>query len=164
MILVLDASALIALARIGRLDLLREIGSHVYIPQGVHDEVVGRGQGRPGGREVAGARWISRKTIQNQAAADRLMGSIGRGEAEAIVLAEELGADALILDDGTARRIAEQQGRPVLGLLGLLVHGKRRGIVRSLAPLLDELVAAGFFIDDALRLHILQQAGEEPTR
>lgn len=88
------------------------------------------------------------------------MGSIGRGEAEAIVLAEELGADALILYDGTARRIAEQQGRPVLGLLGLLVHGKRRGIVRSLAPLLDELAAAGFFIDDALRLHILQQAGE----
>lgn len=47
MILVLDASALIALARIGRLDLLREIGSHVYIPQGVHDEVVGRVKAAP---------------------------------------------------------------------------------------------------------------------
>jgi len=60
-ILVLDASALITLARIGRLDLLRQIATAVYIPEALYEEVVERGQGRPGSTEVAHAQWISRR-------------------------------------------------------------------------------------------------------
>lgn len=44
MIVVVDASALITLARIGRFNILREIADQVYIPQAVYDEVVGSGE------------------------------------------------------------------------------------------------------------------------
>jgi predicted nucleic acid-binding protein len=88
---------------------------------------------------------------------------VGRGEAEAIVLAWELGADAIILDDATARGIAEAAGQRVRGLLGLLLYCKERGVVRALKPILDELLAAGFFLDDALYHVILRQAGEAPS-
>lgn len=161
MILVLDASPLIVLSRIGRLDLLRQIGHTLYVPEGVYDEVVSRGPDRPGSREIAQAQWIIRAKVRDQPAVDRFLGTIGRGEAEAIVLAKEVGADAIVLDDGTARLVAEQEGRTVIGLLGLLLHGKQQGIVPTVKPLLDEIVTAGFFIDTALYRRVLHEAGEE---
>lgn len=53
----------------------------------------------------------------------RLRERLGQGEAEAVALARELGAEVLILDDATARRAAEAEGLTVVGLLGLLIRG-----------------------------------------
>ena len=89
MILVLDSSALITLARIGRLDLLRQIAGTAHIPEAVYEEVVQAGQGRSGSVEVARAHWISRYQIRDQGAVVRLRARVGKGEAEAIVLARE---------------------------------------------------------------------------
>lgn len=164
MILVLDASVLIALSRIGRLDLLRQIAGTVHIPEAVYDEVVRRGEGQPGSVEVARAEWILRRQVYDRASVDRLRRQVGRGEAEAIVLARELAADFLVLDDATARRVAEMEGQRVLGLLGLLLHGKRSGVVPAVKPVLDEMLAAGFFVGDTVYRLILRQAGEEVPR
>lgn len=161
MILVSDASALIALARIGRLHLLRQIAGTVHIPEAVQDELVGSGPDRPGSVEVAQAQWIFRERVNDRTAVARLRAQMGRGESEAIVLARELGADALILDDATARRVAEAEGQKVVGLLGLLIHAKKRGTLEAMKPILDEMVGAGFFVDDSLYRSILRQAGEE---
>ncbi len=161
--LVLDSSALITLARIGRLDLLRQIARAVHIPEAVYEEVVQAGQGRHGSVEVAQAQWIFRHEIQDAGAVARLRVGMGKGEAEAIVLARELQADVLILDDATARRVAEAEGRNVVGLLGLLVHAKLHGLVGAVRPILDDMVAAGFFLDDFLHRSILDQAGEGPS-
>ncbi|MEW6543373.1 MAG: DUF3368 domain-containing protein [Nitrospirota bacterium] len=163
MILVLDASALIVLARVGYLDLLRQSGDEIYIPQAVYNEVAGRAPDRPGSREIAQATWLRRKKVRDREAVTRLKHRLGWGEVEAIVLAGELGETVLVLDDGTARRAAEQEGRTVVGLLGLLLSYKERGIVRVLKPLLDAMIAAGFFIDNALHRHIVRKAGEEPS-
>lgn len=160
--LVLDSSALITLARIGRLDLLRQLARAVHIPEAVYEEVVLAGQGRHGSVEVAQAQWISRHQVQDQAAVVPLRARVGKGGAEAIVLARELQADVLILDDATARRVAEAEGRTVVGLLGLLLHAKLRGLVGAVRPILDDMVAAGFFLDDSLYRSILGQAGEGP--
>ncbi len=158
--LVLDSSALITLARIGRLDLLRQIATAVHIPQAVYEEVVEAAPGRPGGAEVAQAEWISRHQIQDQGAVARLRARLGTGEAEAIVLARELQVDALVLDDATARHVAEAEGRTVVGLLGLLLQAKLQGSVGDVRPILDDMVAAGFFLDESLYRSILGRAGE----
>ncbi len=42
MILVLDSSALITLARIGQLRLLRELAETVHIPEGMHNVLIGQ--------------------------------------------------------------------------------------------------------------------------
>jgi predicted nucleic acid-binding protein len=161
-ILVLDASALITLARIGRLNLLRDFAGKIHIPEAVYSEIVRSGQGRPGSLEVAQSQWISRHQVRDRSAVTRLQVQLGHGEAEAIVLARELPADVLVLDDATARHIAEAEERKVVGLLGLLLSAKKRGIVTSLKSIVDEMVAAGFFIDEMLYRSILQQAGELP--
>ncbi len=161
--LVLDSSALITLARIGRLDLLRQIAGTVHIPEAVYEEVVQAGQGRLGGVEVAQAEWITRHEVQDRAAVGRLRSQGGRGEAEAIVLGRELEADALILDDATARRLAESEGRRVVGLLGLVLHAKAGGLIEAVKPILDDMVTAGFFLDETLYSSILRQAREGPS-
>lgn len=164
MILVLDSSALITLARIGRLDVLRQFAAGtIHIPEAVYDEVVTQSPNRPGSADIAQARWITVTRVQDRSAVDRLQNRVGHGEAEAIVLAGELGADLLILDDATARRMAEAEGRAVLGLLGLLIHAKERGLINSIKPLMDDMVAAGFYIDGPLYHSILRHANEETS-
>jgi predicted nucleic acid-binding protein len=49
---VCDASTLIALARIGQLDILAQVGEQVMIPMAVYDEVVVKGTGKPGSDEI----------------------------------------------------------------------------------------------------------------
>lgn len=161
MILVLDSSALITLARIGRLHVLSQLADEVHIPDAVYQEIVVHGQGRPGSAAVHEATWIVRHHVIDQATVDQLSARLGRGEAEAIVLAQELNADALILDDSTARKTATSMGRRIIGLLGLLVHAKERRVIKTIRPLMDDLLAAGFFVEPLLYRTILRAAGEE---
>lgn len=161
MILVLDASPLITLARIGSLAFLRQLADQVIIPEAVCMESVSRASGRPGSAEIAQAEWIARKPVQNQADVMRLRARLGWGEAEAIVLAREIHADAVVLDDATARQLAEQEGCRVVGLLGLLIEGKQRGLLVAVKPLLDAMRHGGFFISNDLYTTILRQATEE---
>lgn len=160
MIVVVDSSALITLARIGRLELLQQIAVVVHLPEAVFEEVVHKGAGRPGSSQVAAARWILRRSVRDKTFVERLGGRVGRGEAEAIVLAKELGADLLVIDDATARRVAETEGQFVVGLLGLLIHAKHRKLVVQIKPLLDEMLASGFFLDDAHYQAVFRRAGE----
>lgn len=161
MILVLDASPLITLARIGSLGLLRQLADQIIIPDAVYVESVSQAPGRPGSIEIAQADWITRRPVENYAHVRRLRNRIGLGEAEAIVLAQEIRADAVVLDDATARHIAEQEGCRVVGLLGLLIAGKQRGLLFAVKPLLDAMRNSGFFVGDELYTTILRQVAEE---
>jgi predicted nucleic acid-binding protein len=163
-ILVLDSSALITLARIGQLPLLREIAETVLIPDAVYDEVVRAGPHRPGSAAVEQAQWIVRRQVSDRAEVTRLRNQVGPGEAEAIVLAKEARADAVVLDDATARQVAQAAGQTVVGLLELLLYGKERGVVNHVKPLLDQVISAGFFVDERLYRLILDQAREEPSQ
>lgn len=98
----------------------------------------------------------------NRAQVEQLHTRIGLGEAEAIILAREIGTNTIVvLDDATARRIAEQEGCRVVGLLGLLVMAKQRGLLSAVRPLLDAMRSSGFFVSDELYTIILRQVTEE---
>jgi len=159
-ILVFDSSSLIALARVGRLDLLHELAGEVHIPGAVFEEVAEHADERPGSAEVRSAPWIQVGRVLDRQAVEHLRGRLGRGEAESIVLARELEADFLVLDDAAARRVAEGEGARVIGLLGLLVHARERGMIAKLKPLLEELKATGFYIGDSLYHDLLHRVGE----
>ena len=67
MIVVADASPLIALARIGRLELLREVFGTLFLPDAVWREVVESGVGRAGADAVLHAGWIERRSVADAA-------------------------------------------------------------------------------------------------
>ena len=119
------------------------------MPSAVFEEIVDKGAGRPGSTEVAQGRWITRHDVRDLASVERLR-----------VLAKELGADVLVIDDAVARRVANAEGQRVVGLAGLLLYAKQKGLIAQVRPLLDDMRAAGFFFDEARYQSLLRQGGE----
>lgn len=89
-----------------------------------------------------------------------LNATLDPGESEAIVLAKEINADLLILDDEQARNKARLEGIRVAGLLALLLQAKNRGTIKNLKPLLDDLRVKGFFMTEVLYYQTIQEAEE----
>jgi predicted nucleic acid-binding protein len=159
-VVVSDASPLINLARVGHFDLLTAFYGRIVIPQAVYDEVVVRGQSRDGSREVKETSWIEVRVPQDELAVRALATEIGRGEAAAIILAQELQAALLLIDEIRGRRVAQQLGLRVRGTIGILARAKREGRILNLRQVLDLLRARGTWIDQRLYEEVLRLVSE----
>lgn len=74
--------------------------------EAVWEEVVIKGEGQAGVKEIAQAGWIKRKSVSNQLLIKALQRELDIGEAEAIALAIEVGAEMLLMGDRIGRQIA----------------------------------------------------------
>jgi predicted nucleic acid-binding protein len=155
-----NSSSLIALATIGRLALVKGLFQEIAIPRAVYEEVVIQGQGEPGSKEVAEAEWIRTIPVQDQLAADLLHESLDMGESEAIVLAQELGARYVLLDDELARRKANLIGLSVAGTLAVLLMAKDAGLIPTVGSVLAELRQTDFRMSERVYAAVLAKAGE----
>lgn len=159
MIVVSDASPIANLAVVGQLELLRQLYGVVVIPPAVHVEVVA-------GLELRGLspnliHWLEVRSVTNAKSVQSLLLELDEGEAEAIVLAEELNADLLLMDEQKGRFTAQTLGLHVIGLLGVLLEAKKRGLVSALRPIVDDLIhKAGFWISSDLYQRVLEIAAE----
>lgn len=97
--IVSNASPLINLAWIDRLDLVQQLFGEIWIPEAVWQEVVVHGAGQPGAQEIQNASWIQRRTIEDINLVHSLQQDLDAGEAEAIVMAIETQADLLLMDE-----------------------------------------------------------------
>jgi predicted nucleic acid-binding protein len=155
-----NSGPLIALAAIGRLNLLCALFGQIVIPPAVYQEVVIRGQGEPGSAEVKAATWIKVAQVQDHLAVNLLREVLDAGESEAIVLAQELNARYVLLDDALARRKARLIGLPMTGTLGLTLIAKESGLVSAVKLVLDELRQTEFRMSEQVFLKVLTKAGE----
>ena len=162
MIVVSDSTVLIGLGAIGGLDWLKQLYELVIVPTAVYEEVTVAGAGKPGAQAVAAATWIQLRAVNNQHAVAQLINLVGldEGESEAIILAQEISADLLLLDEAKARRYARQQHLTITGTLGIVLAAKETGLIARVRPQLDALFAAGIFLDSALYQTACQMAGE----
>jgi predicted nucleic acid-binding protein len=158
MIVVSNATPLISLAIIKQLRLLQTLYSQVHIPPAVYEEVVIKGGGRVGAKEVAEAKWIVvadlpetvRGTLQPRPLA------LHAGEVETIELAMGLEAGLVILDEKLARKVAKGQGLNVIGTVGILKYASQRGLLSDLKGALDALRAEGIRIGDKVYREVLR--------
>jgi predicted nucleic acid-binding protein len=155
-----DASVLIGLSALNQLSLLGNLFDRVYVCPAVWDEVVLRGSGRPGAEQIANAPFIERRSVRDRKAADLLRTFLGAGEAETLALAQELACPLVLLDELRARKAAERAGIRAVGVVGLLLEARRRGLIARVAPLLAELQARGFRLAPSLVAAALEDVGE----
>lgn len=161
MIVVSNTTPLIGLATIERFDLLQQIFGKVYIPQAVYDESVTYGRAEGGAKqEVSGADWIETIAVKDRLAVDVLLDELDRGEAETIVLAHELNADWVLMDEKKGRRKVTELGLDKIGTVGILLKAKQVGLLPQIRPDVERLRAQGFSISQRVVDAVLQQAGE----
>src|SRR6267142_4784789 len=149
MSIVADSGPILSGARANRLELLHQVITDLIIPDAVYEDMLIRGAGKPGSTEIQGASWIRRLSVRDRAFVDQLPPKLHLGEREAIALAKEQRA-VLLVDAREARREALHQGIAVMGSLKVLREAKTRGIIPRVRPILDELIAAGMYISEAL--------------
>ena len=118
MSIVSNASPLINLARIDQLDLLQQLYGEVTVPEAVWREVVLEGAGQPGAKELETASWICVESVTNRELAQALQQELDAGEAEAIALSLQVGADFLLMDERLGRETAMPWGFTAWGWLG----------------------------------------------
>jgi hypothetical protein len=158
-IVVSDTSPITNLAAIGRLDLLRQIYGQVIIPDAVFQELTDVGGQHPGAI-VQQLDWVESRTVSNQILVTALQVELDKGEAEAIALARELAADLLLIDEHLGRAAATRLGVRIIGLLGVLIEAKHRGLIQEVKPLVDALMNHGFHVKHDLYQIVLKTAGE----
>lgn len=165
MTVVADASVLIALWRVQQIELLPVLFNEVLIPPAVASEI--SVANKAGGHLLEGLIWIQVVQLQNPAKvkdltlAQSIYQRLHIGEAQSIVLAEELRADLLLMDERRGRAVARQHGLSVMGVGGVLLMAKNQGLLAKVRPVLDLLVAAmDFRLAKDLYLRLLELAGE----
>ena len=141
---VVDTGPLIFLSKLGHLELLKNAASMVCAAQSVLDEIRAKPDEAALLIDLACQSWLSVRQVDNRQAVEILLADLGPGEAETIVLAKELEAERVVMDDLDARRLAHRIGFKLIGTLGLLLTARLDGKIASLHQEIERLEAAGF--------------------
>jgi predicted nucleic acid-binding protein len=157
-----DTTTLITLARIGHLDLLRELYEAVVIPRAVHQELAldSKRAGVDSLEQALQEGWLVVHEVSSARSEAQLLMTLGSGEAQAIALAEQLDARALLLDDELAREAAATRGLPLARTLEIFVYAKARGLIGEVRSTLLQCERTGYRISPELLAATLLAAGE----
>ena len=162
-----------ALAKLGRLDLLSQLYGQVCLPTAVYQEVVvrGRRRGYPDARLVQLAIQREQLSVVGVESVDLPPGiavlSLDAGEKEAIFLAQSEPDSLVLLDDWAAREAAKVRGLIVKGTLGVMVQAYRTDLLTldEVEALSEAIIAHDqIWIAEGLCRQILEQLQAESQR
>jgi hypothetical protein len=154
-IIVSNSTPLINFAAVNEINILKELFKQILIPKAVWEEVVTRGWPETSNL-IKKADWIVEEPISDLRLSKTLDRELDKGEAEAIVLAIEVSADLILLDELEARNIADIQGLNYMGSIGCLALAKRMGIIGEIKPLLDKMIhKARFWVNKELYNYVI---------
>ncbi|MBW8878629.1 MAG: DUF3368 domain-containing protein [Acidobacteria bacterium] len=157
--LVVNASPLILLARIDRLDLLTSLAKLLVLPEAVireiqagshRDETADRVKSLPSVLQVA-----------DRPLPDRIrLWDLGAGESQVLAHGLERPGAEVVLDDLAARRCARSLSLSMIGALGVVILCRHRGVISAARPVIEMLREAGLRLKPALMEKALAKVGE----
>jgi predicted nucleic acid-binding protein len=166
MIIVADTSPINYLVLIDEVDLLQKLFSHIVIPEGVLAEL------QHPKAPPAVQKWIATLPVWVEVKSvhipnDPELARLGRGEQEAIALAEMLHADLLLIDEKKGFAEATKRSLRVAGTLFVLEEAAAQELI-ELPPVIDKLRQTSFriaeiFLTQALQRDTLRKAIQEDT-
>jgi predicted nucleic acid-binding protein len=148
LIVIADTGPLNYLILVGEAEILRKLFGHVVIPTAVSKElqrertpeVVRKWMGTP-------PAWLEIRSVDSAKAVE--LDYLGLGEREAILLAEEVRADWLIIDDYAGRQEAARRNLPVMGTLRVLDEAATRSLI-NLTEIITRLQQTTFYLSAEL--------------
>ncbi len=151
-LIVSDATTLIVLHNIGRMEILKALFTQVIVPGQVYDEVCLREK-----NALSDPFFVIKKSTDRMLH-KLLSKSLDAGESEAIVLAVEMKLP-LIIDEKKGRKIARHMGVSIIGLLGILILACQKKIMGSKEVLLVYAQAKenSFRVSERLETQFLAQ-------
>ncbi len=154
-----NTTPIISLLKINKLYILKELYGTVFVPQAVYYEIE-EGKNKPYYCDLTIEPWIIIKEIKNKQSRGFLF-DLDEGEAEAIILAKELNAELILLDEKEGRRYAKQLNLTITGTIGILLKAKDRGLIASVKEDLLKLKEKGIWIKQSLLVKALKLADEK---
>jgi len=158
-----NASPIIGLIGIGKLNLLWEMFDEVLIPEAVYAELKldPRGNSFPEIADAIENKCIKVLSIRGSEVVSQLYGKLHLGELETIIGAkEDEEISFAIIDERSARAFASTMLVDTLGILGVLVYAKQQGKIDSVKTCMDSLILNGYRISKTLYNTVLTQVGE----
>lgn len=153
-----NTTPIISLLKLDRLELLQKLYNQINIPKAVFDEIEA-GKNKAYYKDLSKIEWININPIQDTNALKYFL-DLDDGEAEAIILATEIKADLIIIDEKLGRFHAKHADLKITGTIGVLIKAKKEGHLKEIKPLLDELTEKKVWISENLKQDILKRVNE----
>jgi predicted nucleic acid-binding protein len=159
-VIICDAGPLIALGSIGELRLLQELFADVVVPELVATEIQAGHGSLPGASAFRAASWL--RIASPAGSPDPLLSlMLDAGERSVIDLARQTPGATVLMDESRGREVARNVfGLPVVGTGRVLTQAKKLGLIPAVRPLVDRIMANGYWLSDRVIADILRLAGE----
>jgi predicted nucleic acid-binding protein len=146
MIVIADTGPINYLILIQEIQVLPALYGRILVPASVCEELK-RPRAPDAVRSWMGQppAWFEVRTPVHLPDAELAGAHLDAGERDAILLAEELGVDQLIIDEIRGRRVALHRNLPVTGTLGVLKAGALQGLL-ELKPAVARLSQTNFHV------------------
>lgn len=156
--LILNASPLIFLGNAGLLTLLQSIDDEIVVAHSAFEEVTKSQHSDLAKNAAKTASWLIHKSC-SVIPTPILAWDLGPGESEVLALGLQSKNATLVVDDLAARRCALSLGLKVMGTLGIVVAGHRRGLINDPLQVIEQLRSGGMWLSDAVVKQVRAMAG-----
>ena len=153
---IINASPVIALARVGQVELPARLPQQAALPQAVAEEISVAPEDDPARQALESGLF---KIVKAPAIPNNILAwDLGKGESAVLSYALAHRESVPILDDGAARRCARSLSLPMIGTLAVVILAKQHGLIESTAQVLYALRGADFRLDDELIRDVLARS------
>lgn len=168
-VVIADASPLIALARIQQLQLLPTLFKEVLISDIVQHEILQGGvfAELAALEQAIKSGWLQVMKFDMQPSFTGFNASVeglDAGEASsirwAIHLQQQQQSVLLIMDEAKGRAVARRLNLDLVGSAGILALAKRKHLILSVQPLLEQLKQSGYYLSDSV-IHTALKLAQE---
>lgn len=156
---IVNASPLILLTKVGRIDLLNAEGVDVVVPMPVLQEVSSLDPSDPVVRAIHDAGWSVVMPLAPVPASVSPW-KLDSGEKSVLTVALQNPGCEVVIDDLAGRRCAVAHGIPLLGTVGVVILAKRIGKIVEARAVIEELRGVGLYVKDEVIAGALSQVGE----
>lgn len=164
MIVVSDTTPITSLMKAGQLELLHKFFGVVYIPGAVYRELTDNETFSEEARMVQECDFLYVQKVNNGRSVTILQSFTGldAGESEAIILADEMNSDVLLMDEHKGRQVAKKLGITITGTIGILSQAFDEGMLtrEDVERCIARLQESGIRISEKLYQRLIKKTGK----